>query len=731
MTVTGGAAPYTFIWSNSATTEDLTGIPAGTYSVTVTDTNGCQGDTTIVINQPDSLHLTTMSYKATCGASNGALDLTVTGGVPPYTFIWSNSATTEDISNIPAGTYYVTVTDSNGCTKSGGYLVANTSGAVISAVLTHVTCNGGSDGSIDLTVTSAPTPYQFNWSNSATSEDLTNISAGTYSVTVTDSAGCMKDTSFTITEPPALQVQAAATGPLCANDSTGAIDITVSGGITPYTYAWSSGQTTEDLQNIPAGNYNLTVTDANACTITSSYQLNNPAPLQITNMLVNNVSCYGNADGSIDITISGGTGGYVYQWQDGATTEDRSNLPPGNYIFTVSDTNGCSIDSSAAIIQPPPIVVTAVVNDVTCSGANDGLIDLTVSGGIPSPSGYGFNWSNGSGSEDLFNIGGGVYTVTITDDNGCTKDTSFTVNEPAQLAVQLSTQHISCYGADDGMVTAFVSGGIAPYTYQWSNLETTASITGLSAGIYGLTVTDTNGCQVFANTTITEPGPLILTADTTHATCNLANGSIILNLSGGTTPYSYSWSNGNTNPSLINIYAGNYAVTVMDNNGCTLTQSFTLHDSPDLVCDAGPDDSLRIGNSIRLSPYISDTSLVASIDWSPATDISCISCIRPEVSPLTTTTYTIRVTDWWGCVYTDEVTIIVFSRPTVYVPNAFSPDGDDNNEIFRVYGTEIATLNLRIFDRWGQKLFESNDINQGWDGTYKGEPLPPGVYTYT
>lgn len=266
LTALGGTAPYTYLWSNGAVTKDITNLAAGTYTVTVTDAQGCTMTTSATITEPTIVSLNAVPTNSTCGFANGSINLTVSGGVTPYTYLWSNGITTEDLSGMLAGTSTVTVADANGYTKDTNATVLDTNGPTLSTTQVNVLCNGAATGSIDLTVNGGTAPYTYLWSNGATTQDVSGLLAGAYTVTVTDANGCTKSTSATITEPPALVLSTTQVNVTCFEGSNGSIDLTVSGGVAPYTYLWSNGNTTQDISNLVVGTYTVTVTDANGCT---------------------------------------------------------------------------------------------------------------------------------------------------------------------------------------------------------------------------------------------------------------------------------------------------------------------------------------------------------------------------------------------------------------------------------------------------------------------------------
>ncbi|MFN5887170.1 MAG: SprB repeat-containing protein, partial [Flavobacteriales bacterium] len=372
--------------------------------------------------------------------------------------------------------------------------------------------------------------------------------AGTYSVTVTDANGCTSQTSVTITQPQGgLSLSTTQVNVLCYGNSTGSINLTATGGTSPYTYAWSNNTTQEDPTNLTAGTYSVTVTDANGCTSQTSVTITQPqAPLALSTTQVN-VLCFGNSTGSVNLTVTGGTSPYTYAWSNNTIQEDPANLAAGTYSVTVTDANGCSSQTSVTITQPQGgLSLSATQVNVLCFGNSTGSINLTVTGGT-SP--YTYAWSNNSTQEDLTNLSAGSYTVVVSDNSACTAQLTITINQPT-TALSLSTMQVNvgCYGNNTGSINLTATGGISPYTYAWSNNTTQEDPTNLAAGTYSVTVTDANGCTSQTNVTITQPqAPLALSTTQVNVFCfGNSTGSVNLTGTGGTSPYTYAWSNTTT-----------------------------------------------------------------------------------------------------------------------------------------------------------------------------------------
>ncbi len=649
LTVSGGTSPYTYLWSNNATTEDISGLAAGTYSVTVTDANGCTATASATVTQPASaVTASAVATNATCGNANGSVNLTVSGGTAPYSYLWSNNATTEDISGLIAGTYSVTVTDANGCTASASATVNNVGGpSVVVTNTTNVLCFGQATGSINITVSGGAAPYTYLWSNGATTEDISGLIAGTYTVTVMDANECSATGSVTITQPNAALVGSAVASNATCGNANGSVNLTVTGGTAPYSYLWSNSATTEDISGLVPGTYSVTVTDANGCTATASATVNNIAGPSAT-VVATNATC-GNANGSVNLTVTGGTAPYSYLWSNAATTEDISGLVAGTYSVTVTDANGCTATASATVNNIAGPSATAVATNATCGNAS-GSVDLTVTGGTAP---YSYLWSNNATTEDISGLVAGTYSVTVTDANGCIATASATVNNAgAPSVVVTGTTNVLCFGQATGSINITVSGGSVPYTFLWSNGATTEDISGLIAGTYSVTVTDANGCSATASATITQPtAALSASAVGVGLTCSTTgnNGTITLTVSGGTSPYTYLWSNNATTQNLASLAAGTYTVTVTDANGCTATASATIRARFAASSSVGPLACTAVTGQVTVTPTGGTAPYTATATTSGVTPASQ-SGSGAMVFTVQFGAYSFNVVDATGCV---------------------------------------------------------------------------------
>ncbi len=587
-TVTGGTSNYDYVWSNgsstlntSSLTNTITSLSAGNYKIVVTDNNGLKDSTDITLTAPAALvAASVIDSNVSCNTfSDGGATASASGGTPPYSYAWSNSATTASITGVVSGTYNVTVTDANGCSSNSSVTITEPATLVAAAAVdSNVSCNTFSDGGATASATGGTTPYSYAWSNSATTASITGVIAGTYNVTITDANGCTSNSSVTITEPAVLAAASTVDSNVSCNTfSDGGATASATGGTPPYSYAWSNSATTASITGVVSGTYNVTVTDANGCSSNSSVTITEPATLVAAAAVDSNVSCNTFSDGGATASASGGTTPYSYAWSNSATTASITGVIAGTYNVTVTDANGCTSHSSVTITEPTTLAAAAAVDsNVSCNTFSDGGATASATGGTTP---YSYAWSNSATTASITGVIAGTYNVTVTDANGCTSHSSVTITEPTTLVAAAAVDsNVSCNTFSDGGATALATGGTTPYSYAWSNSATTASITGVIAGTYNVTVTDANGCTSHSSVTITEPTTLVAAAAVdSNVSCNtFSDGGATASATGGTTPYSYAWSNSATTASITGVIAGTYNVTVTDANGCTSHSSVTI-----------------------------------------------------------------------------------------------------------------------------------------------------------
>ncbi len=685
LTTTGGAGPYTYNWMPGNLTGDTqSNLSAGVYSITITDNNGCTGTSSITINEPLALQTNSFgSIASTCGAANGAAYANANGGTAPYTYTWSNASgnlqitpnsnLTDTLSGLAAGDYFVLIQDTNNCSFSD-----------------------------TLTITTTPTP--------------------TAIIDATNDAAC--------------------------GANNGSIVVSASGGTGAYTFQWigTSGvlQTnnnivaTDSLTNLGAGNYLVVVTDNSGCSDTLNASVNNLNAAVLNIVSQTNILCFGDNDGNAIVSANGGVGPYTFVWTNNSTviqtdsliasTDTLNNALPGQYIVEVTDNTGCITNLTVTITGPSSAlsIVSVAVTNASC-GTNDGTASLVVNGGT---SGYLYNWQpSGGNASTATNLAFGTYTITVTDANACSTDTTIAIgNIDGPVVAVSSYTNPTCNGLSNGTASASVTGGTGSISYQWSDgLGNSSNVNNLAAGVYTITVTDSLGCAGSANVTITQPPLITATLITSTAYCSTSTGSAQVNASGGTGSLSYEWNNGSTANSTGGLPPGVCNVTVTDSLGCVQIFSGLVASTGAFTVDAGLNATIDAGTSIELE---GSGPSDAVYNWSPIEFLSCTTCVTTVATPEATTVYVLTVNQN-GCVATDTVLIEVNEKcGDVFVPSGFTPNNDGTNDLLTVRGNCIKELDFKVYDRWGELVFQTSDQNTGWDGTYKSKPAIAGVYVY-
>ena len=669
-----------FGWSpGGANQTSLVGIPAGTYIFSVTTSTGCTKSDTVVLTNPAPVVVRVPNDTFnSCSVNNlGTLTATGSGGTPGYTYSWSNGATTATITGLTPGTYRVTTTDSHGCTGSAVATVVQISGnlTITSSQVKNATCTTG--GSIIIATSGGVAPITYSWSPTEPNNDtITGLLAGTYTVTATDAGGCSVTASFTVTSPAPVVIGAPVIKNVTCNGSAnGSIIVRASGGTPPLGYTWSPTEPHNDtITGLTPGSYCVTVTDSAGCTASACYNITQPSPIANDSVVIDSVTC--TAGGSVFVYDTGGIAPLTYSWSNGSTTDSITNVGAGSYSLTVTDAHGCSITSSyavptaaGAIVFGPPVIV-----NTSCNGDSTGSITVIATGGGGLIT---FSWSNGATTATILGLPAGTYTVTASDNISCTASASYTVIQPVAIAFgNAIIDSASCNGASDGSIIITATGGIIPITYVWSNSLTGDTITGLAAGVYCVVATDSLGCSASICYGVSQPAPVVVdSAVITPVSCT-ASGKVIIYPSGGTAPYTYSWTTGSAGDSTVVAQSGTVTVTITDAHGCTGTASYTLNAGVGAVkidSAAITNVSCNGGNNGGIIVYASD-SLGGPITYSWTSQST-----SDTLTGLAIGSYTVTATDSSGCSVTASYNITQPNAVTFGTPVIVSPACNGNN----------------------------------------------------
>jgi gliding motility-associated-like protein len=701
------------------------------------DTNNCTDTARVTIQVTDVPQISYSLTEPSCfGYSDGSIQTSVVGGSAPYDYLWGDpiNSAQPDLFDVPGGMYYITVTDSLGCAKVDSiFLNQPLQIAINTIIIEDPTCFQQTNGMIVVLAADGFPPYDYQWNDpgNTNSNVLLDVTAGVYTVTVTDNNGCSNSETFDLHEVSDIlatinEIQY----PSCFGYRDGMISLNLSGGTAPLTVVWntippSSGTT---LNNIGAGIYEYTVTDVNGCQAHGSVEIFEPLPIE-ADFIVTPVNC-GVSRGSIITSTHGGTPPFTYEWSNGSTSQDLFNIPAGLHSVTITDANNCMIAYDVVVEALNGLDVS--IYPITFNKCyKDEIASLTVSVSSFADN-INYLWNNGSTNDSIFNLPAGIYSITVTDSWGCSGFDSIVVTQPELLEINLTTYNINCNGYGDGSASIIVTGGTIPYNITWFNGSNQYNLTNLEPGPVSVTVTDANGCIVSASGTISQPDdPLKVELFIQGISCfGAMDASINAVATGGVPPFNYYWYyngvevNGST---LRFLDAGTYNLTVTDRNGCIVDTSVVITQPQRLAANfiTGP-TSCR-GNH---DGYI----VVNAFGGTPPyryfmfDDIEVLNF----VDSLFAGTYRIIVKDTNNCMITIEPIVVPENdRNCLNIPAAFSPNDDGFNDIWYIENIHLyPRAIIQIYNRWGQLLYEKRGTEGYWDGTYQGKPVPTGVYLY-
>ncbi len=712
ITATGGVPDYTYLWDDGQTTETAINLTPGLHTATVTDASLCTTVCSITINEPLEFTCTValVANVSCAGDIDGRATAVETGGIGPFAYLWDNGEITATATMLSGGNHTVTITDATGCTTECAIEIMDQSTLECTvSLVSNVTCSGGADGSATAAAVGGVGPFTYSWDNGELTETAVGLDAGIHTVTVNDTNNCGTTCTITIAEPPAYSCSITVDNDIsCFGANDGAATVIAVGGTPGYTYLWDDGQTSENAVGLTPGLHSVTVTDANGCPTLCDVTINEPIELTCTITAVNDISCFGEDDGSASIVVAGGTSDYTYLWDDGQTTETAINLTPGLHSATVTDANLCTTICSITINEPAEFTCSVeIISNVQCAGDTNGSASVTVTGGVGP---FTYLWDNNETTQIATMLDGGNHIVIVTDATGCITQCAGIILDQSGLSCTIDVVNdISCFGADDGSATATATGGAGGYTYLWDNNETTQTATALSPGFHEVTVTDQNNCGTICNVSIVEPTLISLTEaiTVTSLTCSgNDDGSATITVAGGTPPYAYLWPSGETSQTAIALGAGDGSVTVTDANQCTFIETYTI-DAPEFptisIMDITPVtcDNFFAGTSNDGSANADVTGGIPGYTylWSSGETTAIATMLVTGIN-------TVTVTDAFGCSTVQDVDIPVdncFSidlEKTVELvdPDALVQVGSQLLYSFKVCNNGTVALNIVTVD---------------------------------
>jgi gliding motility-associated-like protein len=752
-TTTGNAGPVTYVWTPNI------GVGPGphvvcppnttTYQVIATDSVGNKDTAfaTVVVNPLPTT--TTSVTNVSCFGGNNGTATANPSGTAPFSYLWNSNPiqTTQTATGLIAGNYIVTVTDSNGCVVSANVIISEP--PLLTASINqfnNVSCFGFNDGSATVTSTGGTPNYSYSWNTVPvqTTQTATGMPPGNYVVTVTDANGCVATVNVTISEPPLLTASINQFNNVsCFGFNDGSATVTPAGGTPNYSYSWNTVpvQTTQTASGMSPGNYVVTVTDSNGCVVTANITITEPTAI-VLNTSATPAIC-GQQIGTATVNASGGTGSYTYSWNSNPiqTTPTATSLATGSYTVTVTDSNGCVATANVFVPFSNSFSINSyIINHVSCYGGSNGAAGVNLNGGT-SP--FSYLWSSGGTSSTENNLPAGTYNIVVTDSAGCVDSAVIVITEPPALSVSINPNNIDACIGDSITLAAQATGGTGSYVYLWNpSSQTTASIlfTASNSGQYSVTVTDANGCTDNAVAFITvNPLPIAdFSVDTTNGCA-----PVCVNFLSVTTSDTYSWAFGDTghNNGFMPYYCytkpGTYSVTLMvtDSNGCknSITKTNLITVFPVPVADFFPSPfRTDIYSPEIIFTNTSDGATTALWNFADGQSSSSYNTTHSYAEP---GKYGVLLTvcNTFGCCDTITKFVKVDGSFTYFVPTAFTIDGDNINELFFAKGVGIDTERylLQVFDRWGELIWETTDLNQGWNGVAKnGDLANSAVYVW-
>lgn len=609
VTPAGGTGAHTYTWDpvppSGQGSNGAFDLCAGAYELTITDANGCAAVFTYTITEPPAIALTGGSVSSECGVCNGEAFVAVTGGNAPYDHLWSLAGaiygTSDTLRNVCAGLYTVSVTDSAGCTADLLVPVQDLDGETLTTLGDTTSCPGVCDGTASVQFICSEPACTVAWYDASgnglglSTETITDRCGGTYLVLVTNGLGCISIDTAIVAEPDPIIANLSTTPVTCFGDCDGTATVGPTGGVSPYTYTWdpvpTNGQGAPLAEGLCAGVAQVTITDDAGCSIVVPVLILGPDPLTATANVIP-ITCNGACDGTIVITAQGGTGAYTYTWApvpvNGQGNNAATGVCPGEWICVVADANGCETTVTVIMEDPPVLEATIATTDNACFGVCEGTAALTITGGVLP---YTTSWTDGSGTivatdtVDIDLLCAGPYLVRITDDNGCTIDVPFTINEGAPIVPNLVFTGETCAGPCDATAAVAPTGGQGSYSYVWvpdpGVGQHTDQVGGLCAGNHEVTITDALGCDTVVAFTVLPYTPIIDNATVTDVQCNATcTGMVVTDASGGIGTLTYVWSpvpaNGQGDSLATGLCQGDHSLVITDAAGCESTFSYTI-----------------------------------------------------------------------------------------------------------------------------------------------------------
>ena len=668
---TGDHPPFDFLWEDGTDISLNDNLPAGTYSCTVTDSKDCTAKAKFTLENPPEFFIESYNiFDASCFTStDGGIEVNVVGGVPNYTFEWSDSTqnSTPNLTNISGGNYSVTVYDSNSCSREEQFIVESAAEIIIDISFPFLDCSNTIGSTVRATATNGVAPYSYEWSNGNTGPLAMNVLEGQIELLVTDDSNCTQLLVVDVSPSAAFGISFEKSDLNCPSDLDGSIQILIDGVVSnDYTYDWESGESSSMISGLGIGDYCVTITDDEDCSLDTCITIISSDLFEINLEAINHVTCFNDQNGSINTSISGVGAPFVSIWSNGESGESISNLPAGDFEISVTNANNCTSVQRFTITQPEPLGFSEEIKNISCVTDTDGRIEIAATGGTAP---YSYEWDTGSQDSIISDLLIGDYSFTITDANNCQLVETLRIKGPSQaLFLNVDIIGASCEKVFDGVITASASGGTAPYSFSLNNTGFTANnvFQNLQTGSYLIQVKDDSDCIISqSNVIVDSPDPLIVDLGSDTTVFLGSRLEIIPNIINGGNELIYDWN-----------------IQGLDRLDC-------------VDCENNAIDSVLHSNIISLK--VLDENGCAAEDF-------LIIYINTGKR--------------------DDVKV-----PTGFSPN--NDGSNDRLAVYGLEDIKINMF--RVYSRWGDLVFESqsvevNDESTGWDGLYHSDELPSGVY---
>lgn len=754
VSLTGGTGDLDFSWDSGINDTLLINLEQGDYTIRVEDENACLRSETYTIIEPLPLQIDTVFYESvSCfGRSNGEAEVFVSGGTLPFDYSWLDSLSQRNsrATNLPGGPVDILIMDARNCQISQTLNIPEPDSLAINFSSEEVSCLGGSDASSVALVAGGTKPYAYVWQDGTQDSTIMGLAAGSYDVTVTDVNACREVATVQLGEPDTeLVLSVVQTDDGCFGAQLNEATVIPSGGgASAYQYIWSDGQTTSTAVGLDSVSYSVSVTDANGCEQMITINLVD-LPEMNPNMIINQPSCFGESDGAIGINFIEGRENadlnfFQFLWNTGQRGPTINNLVGDSlYTVTVTDPNGCEAIESRLVRQPKLITFQLEAEPASCFNGADGNIE--VSNISADSDNFTFLWdqrANNQATARADGLSAGIYTVTISDNLGCFNIGQATVRQPDQIQVEFKKVDNTCFGDQNGAISAAATGGTPAFRYAWSNGRTGPDLNNITAGNYTVTVTDNNNCFQEKSVEVEQPDPLDVSVESQDVNCfGDLDGSLVVSTNGGAPPYQYRLNQGplTGSPIQIGLGAGEYIISILDANGCNTVTSAMITEPPAIEVDAGPDEyRIALGDSVTLMASGANNQGPINFEWIEPFPgaVPCLICEEITVKPTFTTSYELIGYDSAGCQANDFVRIFIDKEQIVAVPTGFSPNGDGRNDELILHGKPNTLIHaFRVYDRLGELVYQVvdqnlGDIQNGWDGLFNNEPAAQDTYIW-